>query len=325
MKATAIVSNAILMVVSISIAGLMAEGFIRYGTAEQQNYVIEMWRYAKLLKRKSDNPDVGHEHIPQSHARLQNIDVSINELGMRGPLPRTNAPHRIAIIGDSIAFGWGVSESETLRGHLDSLLPDNIDVINAGVGNLNLFQAASHWKDISRNVDADILVVLPTQRSNVRHIQEETNWLVKNSVLAALGATFFKQLMSGQYGEQALIDGLKDRWSSQQGDTILRQAFDSFDQYAKGHKAHVIIVNIPDSHDFNNYKFGFVDDKLRELSDSYGFVFYNPLQSLQGPPSRQYWASSNDIHLNGAAYKIIANALNPIIDDIYENKAENNQ
>lgn len=322
MKAVAILSNAILIVVSISIAGLMAEGFIRYGTAEQQNYVIEMWRYAKLLKRKSDNPDVGHEHIPNSHARLQNVDVSINSLGMRGPLPRSNATHRIAIIGDSVAFGWGVSESETLRGQLEKLLPKDIDIINAGVGNLNLFQATSHWNDISQHIDADILVVLPTPRSTVQHIQENSSWLIRNSVLAALGTTFFKQLISGQYGEQALIDGLKDRWNNKQGEAILRQAFDSLDSYAKTHNAHVLIVNIPDSHDFNNYKFGFIDDKLEDLSERYGFRFYNPLQSLKGPPSKQYWASSDDIHLNGAAFKIIAEAIDPIIDEIYENKVK---
>lgn len=266
-------SGGALVLVGILIACLFGEAVIRIGTLNQENYVVEMWRYAKLLKCPSQNPEVLHEHIPNSKARLQNVDVSINSLGLRGPEPKTGAPHRVAIVGDSMAFGWGVAENDCLRGRLEGLLPPDVDVVNAGVGNMNLNQAVSHWLDINKRLDADLLVVAVTQRAVNPPREERPGFLVRHSELAALALTFLGQISSGEHGERALVDGYKKQWSDEEGDRILHVAFDKLRELHQRKHVGILVVNIPETHDLNNYRFDFITRKIRGMADEYGFPF----------------------------------------------------
>ena len=81
-----------LATIGILMALATGEGLVRLATMNQENYVIEMWRYAKLLKMKSPRSDIGHQHIPNRTATLQNVVIRINSLGMRGPEPNDAAP-----------------------------------------------------------------------------------------------------------------------------------------------------------------------------------------------------------------------------------------
>ena len=42
-----------------------------------------MWKYARELKRVSEDPNIGHEHKPNSRAYLMGAEVRINEYGFR--------------------------------------------------------------------------------------------------------------------------------------------------------------------------------------------------------------------------------------------------
>ncbi|CAN5950124.1 unnamed protein product [Sphagnum jensenii] len=82
-----------------------------------KNYDIEMWRYAKELKRLSTDPEIGHEHIPKSSAVLENVEIRINERGLRGPPLRaiSGSKRRIIFLGDSIALGLGCPRERDCR------------------------------------------------------------------------------------------------------------------------------------------------------------------------------------------------------------------
>ena len=73
-------------------------------------YDVEMSRYAVEVKMKSDNPKIGHVHRPNVQRRLMGVDVRINSDGLRDreyDVAR-NDSYRIAVLGDSLTFGWGV-------------------------------------------------------------------------------------------------------------------------------------------------------------------------------------------------------------------------
>ena len=65
------------------------------------------------------------------------IRLDVNALGFRGPelLPRAPGRPRIAILGDSIVFGPGLEEKETIPGRLRRLLP-GAEIVNAAVPGL---------------------------------------------------------------------------------------------------------------------------------------------------------------------------------------------
>jgi hypothetical protein len=108
--------NALFFLFTLVIGLGLAEGVLRVKNADQKNYNIEMWRYAKLLKVQSADPELGHEHRPGTHAKLENVDIRINRLGMRGADPdlTDTSKKRILILGSSNTLGWGVREEETM-------------------------------------------------------------------------------------------------------------------------------------------------------------------------------------------------------------------
>jgi hypothetical protein len=83
-----------------------------------------------------DRPHDGNE--ARSEDRLRRIQrrrsftVSTNSRGLRGPEFADTAPgFRIVAYGDSVTFGWGVTEAESWPRRLSELL--GVEVVNAGV------------------------------------------------------------------------------------------------------------------------------------------------------------------------------------------------
>ncbi len=301
------------ILLGIFLALLLGEVAVRIASLNQENYVIEMWRYAKTLKTKSPDPQIGHEHIPLKSATLQNIAIKINSFGMRGPEPDNSADHRIAIIGDSLAFGWGVPEQDSLRGQLAQKMPDTYDVVNSGIGNMNILQAVHLWMKYQKRLPADIIIVLATSRATTQIATESPGWFIENSQLAALTSTVIQQLSSGQLGKDKLVRGYRQQWTSESGQKTLDNAFSQLKQLADTNNAHVIIVSIPETHDFNNYHFGFMQTITQEKAEAYDLTYINPLPLLQGPPTSSFWVSKNDIHLNQAGFDIISDEIKKVI------------
>ena len=77
-------------------------------------YDVEMSRYAVELKQESGNPKIGHVHRHNSNETLMGVNVSINSDGLRDREydVERNDSYRVAILGDSLTFGWGVEAED---------------------------------------------------------------------------------------------------------------------------------------------------------------------------------------------------------------------
>lgn len=309
MKPLSLIKNIAFASLGVFFAVLVGEGVVRLATLNQENYVIEMWRYAKELKEESPDSRIGHQHVPNRSAQLQNVPIAINEYGMRGPQPDFSATHRVAVVGDSVALGWGVSDEQNLRGQLAQKLPADFDVVNSGVGNMNVEQSVRMWQSLRPSVPADIIVVLVTPRATAQVVTEKPSWLVENSQLFALIMTFVNQLSSGEYGEDALVKGYQQQWRSPAGNAVLNNAFEILKGIAVQDNADIIVVSIPEMHDLNTYQFAFMGDITHEMARKYGFEYIDPLSFLKGPDTQSFWVSSRDIHLNGKAFDIISDLV----------------
>ena len=73
-----ILFSTILLLISTLFAFIVGEGFLRLKNLDMKNYDMEMWKYAKSLKRPSQNAVLGHEHIPNKTATLQSVDITLN-------------------------------------------------------------------------------------------------------------------------------------------------------------------------------------------------------------------------------------------------------
>lgn len=300
-----------LSLLGVCMALAVGEVFIRFATSDQQNYVIEMWRYANLLKQESDNPAIGHSHKPNQSAELQGVDIRINSLGFRGPeLSLDNGiKHRIAVVGDSVALGWGVKESETLSGQLEQRLGPEYEVINAGVGNMNLAQIVAHWSEVSAKVSVDTVVLLVTPRAAEKQRQPSKSWLLRNSELCALVSTFVQQISLGDKGKSNLINSYKVLWSEGESRNTMLKAFSDLSALQAKTHFKILVVMIPETNDMNNYAFGFINDTVANVAREHQWVFLDPLNLFKGVESKHWQVSKNDVHLNGKAFAVIADEI----------------
>lgn len=106
------------------------------------------------------NPDPKENIIYDLRANLnttfQKASVKTNSFGMRSPDITVKKPadtYRIALLGDSFAFGWGVEQNESFAQRLESNLNRlangklKFEVLNFGVPGYSTFQEVEKFKE----------------------------------------------------------------------------------------------------------------------------------------------------------------------------------
>ncbi|MEK9844146.1 hypothetical protein [Thalassospira sp.] len=306
-------SSLVLILCGLALACGAGEVLVRIATADQNNYLIEMWRYATLLKRESSDPAIGHEHIPGASARLQGVEVSINSLGMRGPEPdlTTRDKERVVIVGDSIAMGWGVPEKDTLRGQLAERLGPDVEVMTTGVGNMNMSQTVQHWLEYTEKIHPDTVILLATARAPIIQKTDQAGWLVRHSQLYALIVSFVEMTTGSGSGEEGLVDSYRAVWGGGPGKAAMDSAMDRLMQDQEEHGYRVIVLLVPEPHSFDPYRFGFINSVMATEIQKRGWVLVDPLPVMEAAPAESYWVASNDVHPNAKAFQIFADLLVP--------------
>lgn len=102
----------------------------------------DAWR--ELLHRPSAVPGLAYELRPGADQQAKGSRIRTNSLGLRDdePLPEDGRPTvRIAALGDSVTFGFGIEGDETWANVLERLLNEGsapeaarVEVLNYGVG-----------------------------------------------------------------------------------------------------------------------------------------------------------------------------------------------
>lgn len=89
--------------------------------------------------------------------------VSINALGLRGPdvqMPKPRGRKRVACFGDSITFGYGVSDNESYCALVgDALRGRDVDLVNAAVTGFTSHQVLARLKRVAVPAGADIATI----------------------------------------------------------------------------------------------------------------------------------------------------------------------
>lgn len=140
--------------------GLWLAGFQAAFSGES----IAGWRTASNL----------HQHsFPNNGVAFS---VSTNDAGLRTALPRQRTPgvRRIALMGDSTVFGWGVDEGGTVADGLAAAVaadhPDlgPLEVLNAGQPGYSSFQAAWLFDEVVDEWTPDLTILfIPKHDANL--------------------------------------------------------------------------------------------------------------------------------------------------------------
>lgn len=117
------------------------------------------WRLLPEMKAKRTSTREGHSFI-----------VTTNADGLRTTLPRARTPGvpRVAVMGDSTVFGWGVDDGGTVADGLARGLGDGTEVLNGGQPGYSTAQVAAFFEDVVRHYRPDAVVVfLPMHDHNL--------------------------------------------------------------------------------------------------------------------------------------------------------------
>lgn len=113
--------------------------------------------------RRSDDKRLQFDLRPGARVRAE-VDYRINRFGMRNPEITEDKPagvRRIAVLGDSIAFGYWVAEEHAFPRQLEGMLggPGRVEVLDFGVPGYNLEQEIETLRAKALGFAPDVVVV----------------------------------------------------------------------------------------------------------------------------------------------------------------------
>ncbi|MBI5836756.1 MAG: hypothetical protein HZB25_05905 [Candidatus Eisenbacteria bacterium] len=160
--------NLTLMIVPLGVLFLVVEGILRLGPPLPAERIPP--RPTGALIRCDPDSLLGWR-LPASTSGTfmcneYRIQLRTSAWGLRGPEvnPADLAPLRILVLGDSYAFGWGVSDEDAFPRRLESLLRARapgrpVEVINAGVPGYAFHQRLRMLGLIRARVRVDIVIL----------------------------------------------------------------------------------------------------------------------------------------------------------------------
>jgi len=320
-KANALFS-ALLLLVSLTVSGVGIEVLLRVKNSSMTNYDIEMWRYSKELKQQSADPALDFDHIQSKSALLQNVDISLNEWGLRGGPVKPLAPggRRILFLGGSITLGWGVREADTVEARLQEMFSEageNVQVLNGGVGNYNAERYVSRFlKELTGLNPTDVVVHyflrdaedLPPGGGNI---------LLRNSELAVTLWIAYHRLFD-KSGESSIVDHYKAVYEpDQRGFLVMQEKLKELANYAKAHGIRIYLAMTPDVHNLVDYKLEFVHELMRDVAVADGYRFVDLLPAMRGRPPQDLFAMPGDPHPNALGHELMAEAIFPVLHEIH--------
>ena len=283
-----IVFSTILVVLCLGLGWALAEAVLRVKNLSMQNYDIEMWRYANELKKRSDDPELGHEHVPNSEALLQSVDIRINERGLRGAPVEPLAPgqRRILFLGGSITLGWGVPEDQVLTSLIAKKFADDgkqVQVLNAGIGNYNAERYTELFFKRLKDLKPTDIVVHFFLRDAEKLDAGGGNFFLRNSELAVTVWIAMNRLF-GPSGPTVLEDHYKQVYNPEEpGYKAMRASLQKLADYAKANNIRLTMAMMPDVHDLENYRFGWIHERMAGLAREMGYNFCGPAARLRRP------------------------------------------
>ena len=164
-----IMSNAGMVVFSLVLAILFLEGALRFTGIQK---IISQ---NPPIYRASDDPELSYELIPSHTATAYGATITTNSVGFRSSeLPSRTGVRPLVILGDSVVFGFGVADNQTIGQYVQKRIPA-MAVLSAGVSGYNITQERALYERRIKPMQpsALILVFMPNDMDETFKLDEE--------------------------------------------------------------------------------------------------------------------------------------------------------
>lgn len=306
----------VLGVSAVAVVGV-AETAVRCCLADPMDFTVEMWRYARGHKRVAADPRVGHEHIPNTRGRLMGVDVQINSHGLRDReirLEKTPGTRRILMLGDSVTFGWGVPQDQTVSKQLENLLNaaghGPVDVINAGVGNYNTQMEVQYFFNQGYKYEPD-LVVLNYFINDAEETPSYSGNILNENLLSFVYFAGRVDLLLRMVGDKQDWRGYyRDLYKEDApGWRMARAALLRLGEHCQANAHPCLVADYPELHELKKYPFKSVQEKVKASAEQAGLEYVNLLPAVAQESPRELWVTVPDPHPNAKAHRLFARHL----------------
>ncbi len=313
-----LLTNLGLCCVSLLFCVLVIEAGLRVAYPWVANYNTEMWRYFAELKKPLFDPELSFVHYPNREGRFYGVRIATNAAGFRDRDFEKTPPEgttRIALLGDSMAMGWGVPFEETAAKVLERNLNEGgeaFEVINMGTGNYNTVMEAAFFQRHGLAYEPDIVLLLyfANDAEPVPRVSRGFYPVQKRSYLLALLFDVYTKIRPGvdrgfhwsQY-YQALYDPGSEALAAN------RAALADLAALCGAEGIQLVVASLPDLHQFDPYPLEAATQYIRGEAESLGLPFIDlfPVLSQEAPAT--LWVSPEDTHANAKANALIAEGL----------------
>jgi hypothetical protein len=314
--------NALVLAVTLAVLYGAVEAYISWKVDDGMQFDLEMWRYARSIKRQSANPAIGHEHTPNTRAHLMGADVVISSQGLRDrefPLVPPPGRRRILMLGDSLAFGWGVPGDRTYSKRLEEKLRQaghDAEVINTGVGNYNTEMQVAYFLERGRKFNPHYVVLNyfindaePTPRYATSVLARHSRAYVY--LASRVDAALRRFSMAGKADWRGYYASLYD---SPEGLARVGAAIERLARYCRSHGIGLYIANYPELRNPRDYPFPQVDAAIERIAAATRVPYFPMLPAVRELEPASLWVTPPDPHPSVRAHEVFAGELFRLFD-----------
>jgi len=311
------IANTVLIVATLALCLGAFEFASRKIVDNGMQYHIEMWKYAVQVKQPAADPAVGHEHRPNASAHLMGVDVRTNSKGFRGPElgPKRPGVTRIAMLGDSVTFGWGVQEALTFSAVVQRELNARgipTETVNLGVGNTNTAMEVAAFLNRIDEIDPDLVVLnyFINDAEPTPAPEGSPNWFARTFTLYPVLGGAWDGVKRRVLGAPAWQDYYRDLYRpGAAGWAATQTAVARLADECRRRGLSVVMVNIPELRELSPYPFTLVNDFISVTAAVESMAYLDLWSTLARARPADLWVTEPDPHPNARAHRMIGEAM----------------
>ncbi len=309
--------NFLILITSITIIFIVIETFLRIKNHFVINYDVEMWKYSKELKTAVKNVKINHIHKKNKSAILQNVEIKINSLGMRGDEEDIqnwqSSDLKILFMGSSIMLGWGVKEKFVLNNIVEDLAKKNDKswaTLNSGIGNYNTQRYVNNYLENNKNLNPDIIIVQYFINDAEILTSNRGNLITRNFHLGVLLWKYIS-LFEDDLSVRNIDDYYKKIYKDEKTNKIVKRNLLKLKKHCKDKNIRCILVYTPDIDLLKSgYNFKFIKKYLLEIVKELDMEFLDVTDAIKDNINLKMTnIEYKDRHPNSKAHEIIGETI----------------
>ena len=190
---------------------------------------------------------------------------------------------------------------------------NSVIVLNAGIGNYNAERYVELFLGKLKFIKPTDIVINYFINDAEELSSGRSNWLLKNSQLAAtMWMAVSKLSFFGD--ESGLIEHYRNTYrKNSAGYKKMQLSLEKISKYAKENNINIYLTVIPDVHNLTDYPFQFIHNIMNDISKQFNFKFLDLYPAFFGISAKDIWAMPGDPHPNSLGHKIMADEIYPLL------------